>query len=584
MSDELPQALNRYKIIEEVGRGATASVYKAYDPQLDRFLALKVLRKELAQDKDYRDAFLKEARLAAQLTHSGIVTIYDVGLADNKPYIGMELLEGATLETVLKTQGKLNLRTLIAMSLQLSRALSYAHEHGVIHRDIKPANIMIVNDKKTVKLTDFGIAQLDENLGKVGKRNDKVLGTPEYMSPEQILGQSVDNRSDLYSFGILIYQMLMGLPPFMSDDLGKLFTQIIKKKPPAIIIDDAKIEDDLRDLIRRLLQKSPSKRYQKAVEVSTELRAIQNKFSNKKGNNKDNQYTSLSLRWATIMMSVALITMGISLAVVYFVQNKALSGITFDYGRSTTQMIAAKMAVPMTLQDAVGLNVMVDESSKNDLVKSIDVIDLNNKVLASTNKARIDQPFFPPSNRVLKQLVDQTTVYQRKLGDEEILFDIDWPIYFSDKHLGKIYISYTTNSMYAASRATLASIFSVMLVTLLIILIITLLLARKTSKDFQRVTQAMNKMAMGRMDARLVSSRKDEAGLMFQSFNRLASYLERYLNMDSGDELNKTVTQVKKTSPSHDSSLEETLELDIMYEDATASEDSSSEKDTIPKK
>jgi serine/threonine-protein kinase len=364
--------------------------------------------------------------------------------------------------------------------------------------------------------------------------------------------------------------MLMGLPPFMSDDLGKLFTQIIKKKPPAIIIDDTKIEDDLRDLIRKLLQKSPDKRYQKAVDVSAELGAIQNKFHSKTIV-KDNQFTSLSFRWATIMASVALIAMAASMAVVYLVQNKALSGVTFDYGRSTTQMIAAKMAVPMTLEDPVGLKVMVDESSENELVRSIDVIDLDNIVLASTSTQRVNQLFKPPANRVLESLQGETNIYRRQLDNKEILFDIDLPIYFADKQLGKIYISYTTNTMYEASKKTLASIFSVMLVTLLIILMITLVLARKTSKDFQRVTQALNKMAMGRMDARLISDRKDEAGQMFQSFNRLASHLERYLNADVNNLNEREISSIKKSNVSRNRQLDETLELDIGYQEGHAS-------------
>jgi len=226
---EPPKWIGRYQILSEAGRGATAFVYKAYDPQLDRHLAIKVLRQELANDNDYREAFIREARLAAHLSHPGIVTIYDVGIANDKPYIAMELLEGFSLDEILQSQGKLNLHSMLSMSMQLSEALSYAHQQGVIHRDIKPGNIIVLNDNKTV---------------------------------EQILGKPVDNRSDIYSLGVLIYQLLSGQPPFVNTDLGLLFKQIIKDKPPILMlkyaIEEEKIKDDLTDFIRKLLQKNPS--------------------------------------------------------------------------------------------------------------------------------------------------------------------------------------------------------------------------------------------------------------------------------------------------------------------------------------
>lgn len=564
-SEALPQALGRYKIIHEVGRGATAYVYKAYDPQLDRFLAVKVLRKELAQDSDYKNAFLKEARLAAQLTHPGIVTIYDVGIADNNPYIAMELLDGMTLENVLKGQGKLNLNSLLAIAIQLARALSYAHDRSVIHRDIKPGNIVVLKDKKTVKLTDFGIAQLDESLNAHGKSSDKVLGTPEYMAPEQVLGQSMDNRSDLYSFGILIYQMLMGLPPFVSDDLGKLFTQIIKKKPPAILIDEERIEDDLRDLISKLIQKQPVKRYQNAAMVAIELRSIQNKLG-KKNKQHGKKFTSLSWRWTATMASVVLLATCISLSIVYLVQNKALSSITFDYGHSIAQMIAFKTAESIVLDDKIGLAALVKESSKNEQLESIYVLDVDNIILASTELTQVDQKFSPPDNRKLKQVFEDAIIYQRQVVDDTILFDIKLPIFFADKLQGYLYVSYNADSMYAASRTTLLSIFAVMLITLLITFVVTLILARRTSRDFSRITQALNKIATGRLDARLISNRKDEAGNMFAAFNRLASYFERHLSTKDNHETSviNPQTKPKKYRYSAEQSLAETVKLNII--------------------
>lgn len=559
-----PKTLGRYRILNEVGRGATAYVYKAYDPQLDRFLAIKVLRQELALDADYREAFLKEARLAAQLTHPGIVTIFDVGVAENKPYIGMELLEGATLEQVLETQGQINLRTVLAMSLQLARALSYAHKQGVVHRDIKPGNIVVLKDKKTVKLTDFGIAQIDENLSKAGRRSDKVLGTPEYMAPEQVLGHAVESRSDLYSMGVLIYRMLVGLPPFVSDDLGQLFKQIVKNKPPPVYVDEEKVKDDVQDLIRKLLKKQPQKRYKNAAQLSHDIVAIQNKLGGNKATGKKG-FISLRLRWTATMAGVVFISMCIGLAIVYFMQYRALSGITFDYGRTIARMIAFESSEALLLEDSVGLNALVRESTNNEQLKLVNVINNEGVILASSQSDLVGQQFVPPPQRDLKDTLEGVKIYQREVAEEQVLFDVEMPVVFADKPLGNLYVSFSADSMYAASKTTLVTMLMVMMITLAVVFIITLLLARRTSQDYKRVTQALNKLSLGRVDARLLSGRNDEAGDLFSAFNRLANFLEnrfeRHVKPSVNDIKKVEITAKPRESSNDDATI--TVELDI---------------------
>ncbi len=562
-SQSLSQSLGRYRILNEVGRGATAFVYKAYDPQLDRFLAIKVLRPQLALDEEYRDAFIREARLAAQLTHPGIVTIFDVGIADNKPYIGMELLEGATLEQILANQGKLNLKTVLAMTFQLSKALSYAHKRGVVHRDIKPGNIVVLKDKKTIKLTDFGIAQLDDNLTNKGQSANKVMGTPEYMSPEQVLGETMDDRSDLYSLGVLIYRMLMGLPPFVADDLSDLFKQIVKNKPPELHISEDKVQDDLQDLIRKLLQKNPEKRFMNALSLTAELRSIQGKIADKTQPHSK-EYVSLKLKWSAVMAGVVFTSMCIGLVVVYFMQFKALSGITFDYGRSIAQSVAYKSSESLLLDDTVGLNALVNDASHNEQLKSVILMDNDNSILAATNHDLVGKNFTPPPDRELMRTLDKTDIFQRQLDDETVLFDIAMPIVYAEKKLGFLYISFSADLMYSASRMTLVTMLVVMMLTLIVVFIITLSLAKRTSNDYQRVTQALNKMALGRIDARLVTERNDEAGLLFSAFNRLANYLEhRFENSDV--QRTRTIKQAKiRRQIKPDNQIAETVELDIV--------------------
>jgi len=330
---EIPKKIDRYEIIGEAGRGTSSYVYKAYDPHLQRNLAIKVLRAELGNNEEYRRAFIREGRLSAKLVHPGIVTVFDVGVIDNNLYIVMELMEGFSFEKILKTLGKVSLHTLLEMALQLSKALHYAHEQGVIHRDIKPANIILLIDNKTVKLTDFGIAHLNNTFGTTTKETKTVTGTPEYMAPEQVTGKSMDNRSDLYSFGVLIYQLLNGAPPFANPDVGALFYQIINKKPDIESlkqkIEDKNIADDLLSLVGKLLEKDPDKRYQNASDVTIELQQINNKLVdskpmqgksvNKKASSKNNKF-SRSKPWIAIITIATIISISITLALIYYLQ------------------------------------------------------------------------------------------------------------------------------------------------------------------------------------------------------------------------------------------------------------------------
>ena len=536
--DEQPRMLGRYRILEEVGRGATALVFRAYDPQLDRFLAIKVLRDRLAKDEDYRDSFIHEARLAAQLTHPNIVTIFDVGITDGKPYIAMELLEGATLEQILKSRGKLPIKSTLAIANQLASALVYAHKQGVVHRDVKPGNILILKDKKTTKLTDFGIAQIDEHLSTSGGLADKVLGTPEYMSPEQILGQPVDHRSDLYSTGVLIYRMLSGLPPFIADDLGQLFKQIIKNKVPELVIDNEQVKDDLKDLLRKLLQKRPEKRYQNASFLVSELRHISNKIG-KKETQKKPFYSSLTTRWTLTMAGAVFISMCIGLVVVYWMQYKALSDITYDYGHTVGQMIARQSSEAIVLDDPIGLNVLIKENAKNEQLESVVILDLSNNILASNKDKMIGKEFAKPGKNELVKVIDKTEIYQKTLSDSQELFEVSTPIYFADKQVGSLFLSFSAVSIYQVSNTTLVTMLLVMLVTLFIVSFATILLAKQTSRDYKRVADGLRKMSVGRIDARILSHKSNEAGQLFNAFNQLAAYLERIFDRADGDDLSK---------------------------------------------
>ncbi len=264
---------NRYELLEKIGEGGMAEVYKAKCHILNRFVAIKILKNEFNEDSTFIEKFRREAFAAASLTHPNIVQIYDVGRDNNLNYIVFEYVDGYTLKDVIRKYGSLDNQAIINYSIQICKALMCAHKNGIIHRDIKPHNILVTNEG-TLKVTDFGIAKA--STSSTVTSGEKILGTPYYLSPEQARGDSVDKRSDLYSFGIVMYEMCTGIVPFVGDNLVTVVLKHVQELPKPPIELNSDVNDSLNNIVLRLLQKSPQDRYQDANDVLTDLRKVQN--------------------------------------------------------------------------------------------------------------------------------------------------------------------------------------------------------------------------------------------------------------------------------------------------------------------
>ena len=224
-------AIGHYRILSEIGRGGMAVVYKAVDQRLDRVVALKVLLPQLTADPKFVQRFQREASMAGRLTHANIVTIYDVGQDQGRYFIAMQFLEGQTLQDMISRRGALPLRQAHSILKPVASALDYAHSRGVVHRDIKPTNI-IVGPDGTVTLTDFGIARAHEDSRLTG--TGQMIGTPQYMAPEQVQGAAADARTDVYALGVVLYEMLAGRVPFQATTpMAVLHQQVYEAPPPA---------------------------------------------------------------------------------------------------------------------------------------------------------------------------------------------------------------------------------------------------------------------------------------------------------------------------------------------------------------
>ncbi len=266
------EQLGRYLIQEEIGKGGMGIVYRAYDPDIDRNLALKVLRPERTFEWEVTQRFLREAKAAGRLTHPNIVTIYDVGEDDGRAFIAMEFLEGTPLSKLIKER-KISFEEAVDYAIQIAGALDYAHKEGVVHRDIKPSNI-IITDEKRVKITDFGIARVQDVSLAEQTRTGQILGTPSYMAPEQVQGKKVDGRADLFSLGIILYEMISGKKPYEGDNIASLFHSILTQDPEPITRIVAHIPKELDKVLSRALEKDREKRYQTGKEFARDLALV----------------------------------------------------------------------------------------------------------------------------------------------------------------------------------------------------------------------------------------------------------------------------------------------------------------------
>ncbi|HET9409094.1 MAG TPA: serine/threonine-protein kinase [Candidatus Sulfotelmatobacter sp.] len=280
MSDQEIKRLGRYEVIGELGRGAMGVVYKARDPQIDRLVAVKSIRLyglEAEQETEFRQRFTLEAQAAGRLQHPGIVTVFDVGedAYSREPFIVLEYVAGESLSRLLSREKKLPLARALQLTEELADALDYAHSQAVVHRDIKPSNILVTEDGHA-KIADFGIAKL--NLAHVTIPG-RVLGTPAYMSPEQLVGDAADHRSDLFSLGVVLYAMVAGHPPFHGDSATTVCFKVVNREPVPASAFDLELPQALDPVISRALAKDPAERYQSGSELASDLHQLRLQFT-----------------------------------------------------------------------------------------------------------------------------------------------------------------------------------------------------------------------------------------------------------------------------------------------------------------
>lgn len=521
----MPDSIGRFHLIEEIGEGAMSIVYKAFDPEINRTLAIKLLRGEVARNSEYRYRFLQEAKAAGKLTHPNIVTIFDVGEVEQGPYIAMEFLEGRTLEQMMESKTPISVREAVVYGIQLAEALDYSHNRGIVHRDVKPGNIISPDDGHTIRITDFGIAHVDSPNKEHRTRMGAVLGTPQYMSPEQVEGFPVDGRSDLFSLGVILYQLITGEKPFASETLTSLLMKIVQEDPAPIEDKTGEVPQSLKKIIEKLLNKKPEQRFQTGKDLATELRSVVHEIDEKQQHLSESKILPLRIKWTAIMASVVSIAMILGSSLVYQKQVDAMIELALDSGGSLAEFIAVESVEAVLIQDWVALETFVHEIKQRQQISYLRILDHKKVLRASTSIEEVGQTQETAEAMEILREDDGIVISEREL-DDEMVFDFQAPLVFQKKRIGMIQLGLSQTQLLAAADLTYYTMLALLVAVVLTVVIVAYLLAAGISVPIKILRRAIAHVHHGNLGYRIHKERNDELGLLFSEYNRMADTLQ----------------------------------------------------------
>ena len=517
--------VGRYLIRSRLGRGGMATVYQAHDPQIGRDVAIKFLHASLAEDEECHARFLREARAAGGLSHPNIVVVHDVGEIEGRPYMAMELVEGETLADLLEKTRQLPIRDAVIIGLQLARALDYAHARGIVHRDIKPGNIMLLGSEHTVKVSDFGIAHMDDGDNQ-RTQVGAVLGTPQYMSPEQTRGERLDGRSDLFSAGVVLYQMVAGERPFRGDSVVAVVTKIANEAPPPL----AQVRPDtppaLRRIVERCLAKAPAQRYPTGKELAASLLKVLNEIDESARERAKPRIVPLRVKWALAMALIIAVVMGITGTLITQRQYAAMVGQATDYGAALARFIARQNAAAALAEEWEVVDVAVQEMMKTGSFERIVVIDPAGVVRASSQPALVGQPYKAAGSEPLGAAAGDTGAVRYHVGSEPVL-GFEAPVTFQDKPVGRVALGIPEAPLTKVARLSIILMGVLVLVTVLAVAVAMYFLADWFAKPIRLLGESMAEIGKGRFSHRIGETRKDEFGQLFADFDAMAQALQQ---------------------------------------------------------
>lgn len=532
------KSVGRYQVISRLGEGAMANVYRAIDPGIAREVAIKVLKPEYARNEALNLRFLREARAAGALSHPNIATIYEVGEDGGGAFIAMELVEGQPLDTVLQAHGRMPYERVLQLGQQLAGALAYAHRAGVVHRDVKPSNILLSTDGRTAKLVDFGVARIDDSACGGGGELERtqfgqLVGTPRYMSPEQALSLPVDHRSDLFSLGIVLYEMVTGKVAFPGIGLATLAIQIAQERVEPIEKSAADCPPGLRFVVDKLLAKKPDQRFADGEAVRN---ALQREMVSREDNIVTRRGLSLRLKLPMLLVSATLAVLALCGSMILSREGQAFEEMAVASGQTVAAFVASNAgvtavdnaALPPDEQDWSAVQAFVESASEDREIRNIAVIGADGVVRASSDAAQVGQLYAAdPGGRAIQTQADTAVSYRGAQLEDGMRFVR--PIRYADGNYGKVDIVIRTDALAAAKANTRFLLAALSLTVLLTVAAAGYFSGAAVTRPLARLRGALDEAASMRFALRISHRRGDEFGAAFDAFNKAAATAEAEL-------------------------------------------------------
>ena len=525
--------LGRYRIEGRLGEGAMADVYRAHDPDIGRTVAIKVLKPQFASDPELGARFVREARAAGALSHANIATIYDVGQVDGVAYIAMELVDGQPLDEWLHAHGRMPYERVLHLARQLADALAFAHRAGVVHRDVKPSNILISADGSTAKLLDFGVARVGETDQAALARTQvgQLVGTPRYMSPEQALGLPVDARSDLFSLGVVLYEMVTGRPAFPGTGLAVLAIQIAQEKVAPIGDSAGDCPPGLRFVIDKLLAKKPEHRFADGTAL---LAAIDRELIAERDTAPSRRGLSLRFKLPLALFAVTALALAVCVYTILEREQRALEHMAAVSGNSIAAFVTGNAAVaaadnaglPPAEQDWTALQAFVTVAAQDEGVRNIVVADVDGIVRAASDKSLIGQRYRGSAGEAaIMRQADRHVTSAPDLGAGAGLRFVH-PINYAGARFGTVDLVLKRNALDTAIATSKSLLAALSAIVIAVVLLVGYLSGAMVARPLRRLRRALDDAAKGDFAFRISHSRRDEFGEAFDAFNRAAATAE----------------------------------------------------------
>ncbi|KQT34720.1 serine/threonine protein kinase [Sphingomonas sp. Leaf412] len=535
------EMLGRYRIEGKLGDGAMADVYHARDTGIGRSVAIKVLKPDLARDPELSRRFLREAQAAGGLNHPGIATIYDVGIERGIAYIAMELVEGQPLDAVLAAHGRLPHERVLLLAEQLAAALAYAHRAGVVHRDVKPSNILLSADGRTAKLVDFGVARVADLEGTAAEQAlvrtqvGQLIGTPRYMSPEQALGLPVDARSDLFSFGVVLYEMVTGKVAFPGTGLATLAIQIAQDRVDPIDRAAGDCSPGLRAIIDKLLAKKPEARF---ADGDLLVRALERERQSTADAPPARRGLPLRVKLPLSLAIVTALALAVSVTTILKRQQQTLQRMAVVSGSSiagfvtqNTALLAADNAgLPPEQQDWSALQAFVVSAARDREIRGLVVTDTGGIVRAADDASLVGRRHRVPRGEARVPATGGARVSSVPDNGKGAGLRFVQPIRYAGADFGTLDLVLRRQSLDAAldQSRTLLAILSLLVIAA--VLIVGYLSGSWVARPLARLRRALDEAPESRFALRISHHRRDELGAAFEAFNRAAAAIEPELH------------------------------------------------------